>query len=489
MAANSSAEDLKAAELAAAIREIQERVRAQHPSGGIAGGSLGVPLPDLMPIVHARDAAEAKVAAIGTVNPRPSGLVHNAIQNGKRIISRALGWFVRDQVEYNRALMRCVEALLEALGESNRSISTMAGRLDEVRRDADSSIAMLREANATLGRQLAEAAGQVSDLRAHWIQWREEWDRKLFTNEVQFLRSVADLQAGFSHRATIMEQNFRDTANWQHSQFTAAVEKSGADIQQRLWVDLERIRLDYERIIHSELRLVRQRASLTRPQAGPPPAPQTTAHFPFDYSKFAEKFRGTEEYVRAKQRFYIPYFQGCAEAVDLGCGRGEFLEVLREAGISARGIDQDRESVELCRSKGLDAQATDLFTFLGDLADGGVDGLYASQVIEHLPTERLPELIKLAASKLRRGGVIALETPNPECLAIFSTHFFLDPTHTRPIPPALLAFYLEEFGFGRIEVHRQSPAVESMPSLESLPADFREAFFGFLDYAVTARKL
>ncbi len=488
MAANSNAGDLKTAELAAAIREIQERVRAQHPNGGIVGGSLGVPLPDLMPIVHARDAAEAKVAAIGTVNPRPAGIVHNAIQSGKRTISRALGWFVRDQVEYNRALMRCIDALLEVLGESNRSISTLAGRLDEVRRDAESSIAMLREANASLRQQVAEAAGQLSDVRTHWIRWREEWDRKLFTNEVQFLRSVADLQAGFSHRATIMEQNFRDTANWQHSQFTAAVEKSGADIQQRLWADLERIRLDYERIIHSELRLVRQRASLAQPQASLAPA-QTLTHFPFDYSKFAEKFRGTEEYVRGKQRFYIPYFQGCTEVFDLGCGRGEFLEVLRDVGIGARGIDQDPESVQLCLSKGLDAQVADLFTYLGELADGGADGLYASQVVEHLPPERLPELIKLAASKLRRGGVIALETPNPECLAIFSTHFYLDPTHTRPIPPALLAFYLEEFGFGRIEVHRQAPALESMPSLGSLPADFRDAFFGSLDYAVTARKL
>ncbi|MGH9672319.1 MAG: hypothetical protein ACRD44_04000, partial [Bryobacteraceae bacterium] len=79
--------------------------------------------------------------------------------------------------------------------------------------------------------------------------------------------------------------------------------------------------------------------------------------------------------------------------------------------------------------------------------------------------------------------------PNPECLAIFATHFFLDPTHTRPIPPALMVFYLEEAGFGLIEVERLSPAVESMPAVASLPADFREAFFGGLDYVVVARKL
>ncbi len=110
-------------------------------------------------------------------------------------------------------------------------------------------------------------------------------------------------------------------------------------------------------------------------------------------------------------------------------------------------------------------------------------------MVEHLPPERLPEMIRLCSSRLTRNGVIAIETPNPECLAIFGTHFYLDPTHHRPVPHPLLAFYLEEFGFGATEVRRLSPAVESMPSLASLPEDFREAFFGALDYAIIARKL
>ncbi len=482
MTANNGVDDPKADELAAAIRQIQERVRAQHPSGGTAGGTLGVPLADLMPIVHARDSAEAKVAAIGSVNPRPAGIVNDSIQSVKRTISRALGWFVRDQVEYNRSVMRCVDSVLEALTEANRSIVVLAGRLDDVRRESES----LREENAAMRQEIA----QLYDMRTNWIHWREEWDRKLFTNEVQFLRSVADLQSGFSHRATTMEQNFRDSVNWQHAQFTATAEKSHIEIQQRLWVDVERLRLEFERIIHSELRLVRQRAALAQTQnAVPPVSAGAQAVFPFDYAKFAEKFRGTEDYVRERQRFYIPFFQGCTDIIDLGCGRGEFLEVMRDAGIKARGIDLDRESVELCKSKGLEAEIADLYAYLNDLADGAIDGLNASQVIEHLPPESLPELIKLASTKLRRGGVIALETPNPECLAIFSTHFYLDPTHTRPIPPAQLAFYLEEFGFGKLETHRHSPAAESMPSLASLPQDFREAFFGALDYAITAKKL
>ena len=117
------------------------------------------------------------------------------------------------------------------------------------------------------------------------------------------------------------------------------------------------------------------------------------------------------------------------------------------------------------------------------------DGIISSQVVEHLDPRALPEMIRLCASRLRRGGVLALETPNPECLAIFATHFYLDPTHTRPVPHPLLAFYMEEAGLGSIEVHELSPAVETMPEIAELPEAFRKRFFGGLDYAITGRRL
>lgn len=462
--------DVKTEELAAIIRSIEERVRAQHPSGRIS--SLGVPLPDLMPVVHARDAAEAKVAAIGTVNPRPGGAVNSAIQFTKRQITRALGWFVRDQVQFNRALLACVESLLTALGEANRTISVLSARTDE---------------------RFHVAAAELKDIRVHWIAWREEWQRKQFSSEVQLLRGMSDLQAGFHHRALLMEANFRDAIKAQHLDFTAAAEKSIVDIQKRLRDDVERIRLDYERLIHTELRIIRQRAILhpepPAPGIAPGVAPAPKPTLAFDYARFAERFRGTEEYVRGKQTVYVPHFTGCAQVLDIGCGRGEFLQVMKYAGIAARGIDSDPESIALCRAKGLDAEAADLFTYLNNLPDAALDGIYSSQVVEHLPPERLPELVRLAGAKLRSGGVLAIETPNPECLAIFATHFYLDPTHTRPIPAPLMVFYLEESGFGNVQVHRLSPAVESMPALATIPAEFREAFFGALDYAVVGRKL
>jgi O-antigen chain-terminating methyltransferase len=240
------------------------------------------------------------------------------------------------------------------------------------------------------------------------------------------------------------------------------------------------------------LRLVRQRAQIAAapaPAAETAPAPAAAAPLAFDYSRFAERFRGSEEYVTAGQQFYLPYFQGCKSVLDIGCGRGEFLKMMRAAAIPARGIELGAESVAVCRAQGFDAELADAFPYLAALPEGALDGIFCSQVVEHLPPDRLPELIRLCARSLAPGGVIAIETPNPECLAIFATHFFLDPTHTRPVPHPLLIFYMEEFGVGSIEVRRLSPAKDSMPSLNSLPEDFRDTFFGALDYAVIGRKL
>ena len=175
--------------------------------------------------------------------------------------------------------------------------------------------------------------------------------------------------------------------------------------------------------------------------------------------------------------------------LDIGSGRGEFLELMREMGVAARGIDLGAESVAMCRHKGLEAEAADLFTYPPLQTAGEFDGIFASQLVEHLEPARLPEMIRLCAASLRRGGVLAIETPNPDCLAIFATYFYLDPTHTRPVPRQLLEFYMEESGIGSIEVHEISPAVESIPELAELPESLRKRFFGGLDYAIVGRKL
>ncbi|HLK63879.1 MAG TPA: class I SAM-dependent methyltransferase [Bryobacteraceae bacterium] len=479
---------MESAELLAILQEVRDRVRARHPQGMPAGNgaSPGVPqiaLPDLMPLLHARDRAMGKVAAIGTVNPRRGGIVNALVQSWKRMVARVLDWHVREQVDFNRKIVACIDSTLEALADANRALVTLGAELN----------GRIEVLAGRIGEE-EKIGEELKDIRNHWAEWRFEWERKLQQNEMQFLRSVADLQGAFQHRADMMDATYRDALHAQHTDFEGALGRANMDIQQRLWADLERIRLEYERLIHSELRTIRQRAVI-RPAAEAPAAPATEPRreaehsLPFDYGRFAERFRGSEEYVKNGQKFYLPYFAQCRSVLDIGCGRGEFLEMMRDANVPARGIDLSEESVALCRHKQLDAEVADLYEYLQALPEAALDGIFCSQVVEHLPPERLPEMVKLAASRLSRGGVIAIETPNPECLAIFATHFYLDPTHTRPVPHPLLAFYLEEFGVGNIEVRRLAPARESMPSLELLPERFRDAFFGSLDYAILGRKL
>ena len=417
-----------------------------------------------MPLAHARDAAEAKVAAIGSVNPRRGGPLNALIQAAKRAVARGLDWFVRDQVVFNREVMACVEATLDALNEMNRQLAITV--------------------------ELQREVQELKDIRAHWAQWRTEWETKVAHNEMRFLRSVADLQGAFQHRVTLMENNFRDVVKGQHSDYLGALDRTTVEVQKRLWSDLQLVRAEFERLIHAELSVIRQRLAHVY-RAGAPQAPEPSAAQPLpplDFGCFPERFRGPEEHVKSGQKFYLSYFAPCKEVLDIGCGRGEFLELMRETGVPARGIDLNPESVDLCRSKGLEAEVADLFAYLDGLEDGSLDGIFSAQVVEHLPPDRVPEMIRLAARKLARGGVLAIETPNPACLAIFATHFYLDPTHTRPVPCALLAFYMQECGIGNVERHDLSPAVESFPSLAGLPEEFRNTFFGGLDYAIIGRK-
>jgi 2-polyprenyl-3-methyl-5-hydroxy-6-metoxy-1,4-benzoquinol methylase len=474
-------------DLTAAIQEVRDRVRARYPEGPL--GVNGIAAPDLMPVVHARDAAEAKVAAIGTVNPRPPGLKNSIIQFVKRTIARSLDWHVREQVEFNHAVMRCVQTTIDAMAETNRALAGIAAHIEQTRREEN---ALRREEAAMFQRE----AQELKDIRLHWPAWRADFEERRNKNEIHMLRTISELQAAFHHRVTLIQESFKQSeqsfwvlAKHQHSEFAETFRRGMEETQAELRADVQKLRGEYEQMLYAEVKLIRQRLGAPVASAAPSAAaPLPTAPIAIDWLGFAHRFRGSEEKIREHQKMYLAKFAGAEEILDLGCGRGEFLEAGRDAGLNVRGIDLSAESVAICKTKGLNAERADLFTYLNAVPDGTLAGVYCSQVVEHLPPERLPDLINLLGRKIKRGALVAFETPNPECLAIFATHFYIDPTHTRPVPAPLLRFYLEEAGFINVEIEKLSPAVETMPSLAELPANVREAFFGGLDYAIFARR-
>jgi SAM-dependent methyltransferase len=223
----------------------------------------------------------------------------------------------------------------------------------------------------------------------------------------------------------------------------------------------------------------------------------------FDYFGFEERFRGNEADIKGRQRAYVEFFQGSDLVLDVGCGRGEFLELLREAGIKGKGVDLDLDMVLLCQEKELDVIREDAFAYLESLPDASLGGLFAAQVVEHLEPSRIIELVNLCHRKLRSGGVLILETPNPVCLMVFATTFYMDFSHIRPVHPEAMRFLFESVGFEEVQARFSAPVEPSMriPPLSDgvagahTVAEFNrgierlnELLYGCQDYAVIGRK-
>ena len=221
-----------------------------------------------------------------------------------------------------------------------------------------------------------------------------------------------------------------------------------------------------------------------------------------DYVVLQAAFRGDEEEIAERQLRYVSCFQGAQDVLDIGCGRGEFLRLLGDAGIRARGVDTDLDMVRLCRSKGLTVSHGDGITLLAVTDDGSLGGVFAAQVVEHLPPARILALLQAAHRTLRSGGVLVLETINPGSVVALA-NFYLDFTHVKPVHPLALEWLAESLGFTDCELVYLSP-VEGGPRLRELPdgigdaeavQDFNhavaatnEVLYGPRDYALIARR-
>ena len=213
------------------------------------------------------------------------------------------------------------------------------------------------------------------------------------------------------------------------------------------------------------------------------------------YADFEETFRGTREDIRERQRAYLGYLgQQTAKArgklaLDLGCGRGEFLEVLAEAGFSARGVDLNGVMVRRCQELDLAVEEADALEYLHSQKAGSYSVISAFHLVEHLPTSKVVSLLDEAVRALKPGGLLILETPNPRNLIVGSCNFYYDPTHLHPLPPELLRFLVEARGFVRAEIKPLHPVPEyARPQGGSVPERLAELLYGPQDYGIIAWK-
>ena len=205
-----------------------------------------------------------------------------------------------------------------------------------------------------------------------------------------------------------------------------------------------------------------------------PPAPSTTlSSDPLSshkYVAFEDLFRGDRALIRDRQEDYVRLFAGRQDVLDVGCGRGEFLQLLAERGIRARGIDVNHEMVALCVASGLDVKEADALGYLRGLGDGELGGLIAAQVVEHLEPDYLLAVLDEAFRVLRPDSPIALETINVASWSAFFTSYIRDLTHVRPIHPETLKFVVTASGFLDAEIRLKAPLPESEKLLPSPPS-------------------
>ena len=195
------------------------------------------------------------------------------------------------------------------------------------------------------------------------------------------------------------------------------------------------------------------------------------------YIALEDAFRGDPIVIRARQHQYVPYVQNVVTQstplLDIGCGRGEWLNILKDSNIPATGIDTNAASVQECSAQGLNVLHADAITYLSNAKEQSLGAITLFQVLEHLPFATMVHLLRLALRALVPGGFLIAEVPNSETLSVGASTFWIDPTHERPLFPGLLEFLATEVGYTSVEGVYSSPLAPE-PDFSELAPHVRE---------------
>jgi SAM-dependent methyltransferase len=407
-----------------------------------------------------------------------------------RVDARVAG--VQAQVDGVAAQVQGMAGRLDVMESQLTVVDRQIAILAEGIRARDDRLTAVEEASVRTREDILRQDAALAEATAG----QERQLREAMADQERQLREAMDVARASADRQFGAARDDLDRRLGAYSRSMDAAKERGRALQERVSAAERRLR-----------RLLTAGAEATAPgvRVWPLPLSERVDHdrsamaVEFDYAGFEERFRGSEEEVREHQRAYLDCFQDRQPVIDLGCGRGEFLQLMREAGLSARGVDVDTDMVLLCREKGFDVTTADAEAFLAALPDDSVGGIFAAQIIEHLAPGRVIGLVQLCQRKLSPGGVLVMETPNPTCLTVFADSFYKDPSHTRPLHPDMMQFLFETTGFEDVELRFSAPVSAGawVPPLDA-PAANREQFneglerlnrllYGFQDYAIIGR--
>jgi O-antigen chain-terminating methyltransferase len=423
-----------------------------------------------------------------------------------------------------------VHAQQQLVADHANHLSTI---LSQHQKEVSRALAQLSESTRTAATQqqlgLLKQEQQETSLRG-------QRELALLKQEQQAMRAALlkrfdVMQAGLIERLDAVKQQFdvlidKAVSHWQREmqsldarhgeqsgqaieraeQLTASVRIEVEQLARQLRAEVGRV-FQKEQEVSAELSLQRQRtARLLEETTGRLPAPsgnrqleamadeQQHLHDAF-YLSLEESFRGSAAEIKERLKVYLPLVEQARAPIDaqplldIGCGRGEWLELLRETGVPANGVDSNRALVAEGRARGLSIIEADVLAHLRQLPDESLGALTGFHIVEHLPLEMLLGLLDEAVRVVRPGGLVIFETPNPENVLVGSCNFYFDPTHRNPLPAPMMKFLLESRGFNRVEILRLNPSdAEPVAGDTDLVKRFNQYFYGPMDYAVVGWK-
>ena len=418
------------------------------------------------------------------------GGVKGFLRRAVRKVVGCIGLPLRDkQNDFNQHTANGIDAACIAARQNAERAEELTNDLNTLRNEAASlrdEAGALRDETAELRQELEDSRRALAEARAYSDELTAGLRQELADSRRELQEARAEARAHSDTLATDMrrESEIRMTAQ----------EKALDGISMNI---ARVVRECMEDMAPAEAKARMQAAQQEKTES--PEKPEDDDYKALDYFHFQNDFRGTQNRIMENQRIYIPYFKGKTGPVfDLGCGRGEFLRLMKEEKIPAYGMDMYPEYTVTGKLYGVDIREGDGIAELERVQEP-LGGVFSAQVIEHLGFRTVEKLCRLAYDKLEKGAWLVLETPNPMCLSTMTNAFYLDPTHERPVHPLLMEYLLKEIGFEEVTLIWPDHSLPQIPEIrgngiENL-AEVNEAIrrvsgllYGSQDYAVAGRK-
>ncbi|RLD12251.1 MAG: hypothetical protein DRI44_01270 [Chlamydiae bacterium] len=453
----------------------------------------------------------------------------------KKLIMRVFRLYATRQVEFNAAILKITNRFFDLFHDIaekfeyfrksevrihkrieqseklsrniNRRLDVQQSRLEYVE-DFDVDISFLRRRLENV-----ESYEQEKYLLRKRIEKLEEWDKD-FSIQRSRIEKLENWDKDFSIQRDRIEklENWDKDFNIQRKRFEE-LEKTNRTLSKRL-LPLENLKERFE-ILLNENTVLRQRlenlivetknvSKISRVDKNVPTEINGNISNDYLYFPYINADRAIESVVKKLIEPYVSFFSKSTTdkkisnpfVIDIGCGRGEFLDICREASVPAKGLDINEDMVNHCKTKKHDVILSDAVSYLKSLENGSLKGIFACHIIEHLHPNQLLEFLRLCSAKLAHGGKLALETPNPTSFFALSM-FYRDFTHKQPIHPNTMSFLLEKLSFQNVKVKEIHPTPEKYKLktdsdnnlLENTNIEkLNNTLYGYLDYSVLATK-